>query len=235
MKFARKNLHARVARGFTLIEITATLAILVLLAAIAFGAFKGVRTRALKVRAQAELQLLVRALEEYKRQYGEYPMTGRYQQANPIEVDPTRTVAVNTVQAKFFNALCGVYGPRAFNQVDALNGKMFVDLSKLTVEVETTRTNSVPQVGNDPTRKQEVANSFVDPWGRRYLYYYKRDDQSPTATRPWQNPSYVLFSAGPDGDYQAPGTFPGFVDAAFLALQKSGAPVNADNIYANPY
>lgn len=211
------------------------MAIMALLVAIAFGGLKGVRTRALKVRAQSELQVLVRALEEYKQLYGEYPMTGRYQQANPIEVDPARTVAVNTVQAKFFNALCGVYGPKAFNQIDAINGKMLVDLSKLTVEVDTTKTNSVPQVGNDPTRKQEVANSFVDPWGRRYVYYYKRDDQSASATRPWQNPSYVLFSVGPDGDYQVPGTFPGFIDTAFLNQLKTSHPVNADNIYANPY
>lgn len=218
-----------------MIEIVASIAILAVLGAIAFGGLRGVRDRSLKVRAQAELQVLAQALEEYKRQYGEYPMTGKYLQASPIEVDSTKIVGTSTVQAKLFNALCGVYGPKTFVQNNAINGKIFVDLSRLTLEVDSLKTTAVPKVGNDPSKKQEVANSFVDPWGRRYLYYYKREDQAVTATRPWQNPSYVLFSAGPDGDYSAPSSWLGFIDSAFLATKKNNAFVNTDNIYANPY
>ena len=59
---------------------------------------------------------------------------------------------------------------------------------------------------------------LLDPWGQPYVYAYK------TQT-PWNNASYVLYSAGPDGiDSPAlqPGGFPDVAPAA-----------NLDNIHAN--
>jgi general secretion pathway protein G len=72
-----------------------------------------------------------------------------------------------------------------------------------------------------PANPFDDANAvLLDPWGRPYRYAYK------TAT-PWTNPSFVLHSAGPDGD-DAPVLRPGgFADASATA--------NADNLYANRY
>ena len=123
------------------------------------------------------------------------------------------------------NCLIGVYGP-AGPLGDRLNGPMLVDVNRFTLEVPFA-TSTCP-TSNDPSTfgvatgsppiKAEQNNAFVDPWGRRYLYFYSR-----TATAH----GYVLYSCGPDGassvQPDADGIFPG--DA-----QTSGD--NADNLYA---
>ncbi|WP_415907484.1 type II secretion system protein GspG [Oleiharenicola sp. Vm1] len=58
----------------------------------------------------------------------------------------------------------------------------------------------------------------VDPWGNPYRYAYK-------SVAPWTNPSFVLYSAGPDGADAPALRAGGFVDEA--------APANADNLYAH--
>lgn len=59
---------------------------------------------------------------------------------------------------------------------------------------------------------------LLDPWGQPYRYAYK------TQT-PWTNPSFVLYSIGPDGDANATLLTGGFIDVAPAA--------NADNLHAN--
>lgn len=59
---------------------------------------------------------------------------------------------------------------------------------------------------------------LLDPWGQAYVYAYK-------TTAPWSNPSYVLYSAGPDGRENPRLLTGGFPDA--------GGAGNADNIHAN--
>lgn len=59
---------------------------------------------------------------------------------------------------------------------------------------------------------------LLDPWGQAYVYAYK-------TTAPWSNPSYVLYSAGPDGRENPRLLAGGFPDA--------GGAGNADNIHAN--
>jgi len=64
----------------------------------------------------------------------------------------------------------------------------------------------------------DPAAVLLDPWEQPYRYAFK----SPT---PWSNPSFVLWSAGPDGKDTTTLLSGGFPDAA--------APGNADNLYAN--
>jgi len=59
---------------------------------------------------------------------------------------------------------------------------------------------------------------LLDPWGQAYVYVYK-------TTAPWSNPSYVLYSAGPDGRENPRLLAGGFTD--------TGAAENADNLQAN--
>lgn len=71
--------------------------------------------------------------------------------------------------------------------------------------------------GSDPT--QNAAAVLVDPWDHAFIYAYK----SPGAG--WTNPSFVLYSAGPD-------------EKADPALDDGGYPRrdatdNRDNLYAN--
>lgn len=68
----------------------------------------------------------------------------------------------------------------------------------------------------DPFTNEQA--ELADPWGRPYRYAYKSET-------PWNNSSYVLYSAGPDGLDNATLQGGGFPDLA--------APGNADNLYAN--
>jgi hypothetical protein len=128
-----------------------------------------------------------------------------------------------------FNALTGVYAPTNFTA--RLNGPTLVDVSKFSLEAALNATTFAVPTGSPPT-KPLVANAFLDPWGNRYLYYYKR--AAPVAAVAtivaslWQAPGYVLYSAGPDGAQTPPnvntGLYPG-------TTQATGT--NADNLYAD--
>ncbi|MBI2510739.1 MAG: type II secretion system protein GspG [Opitutae bacterium] len=60
--------------------------------------------------------------------------------------------------------------------------------------------------------------TIVDPWGQPYRYAYR-------STTAWANPSFVLYSIGPDGADSPALLAGGFADTTATA--------NADNLYAN--
>jgi prepilin-type N-terminal cleavage/methylation domain-containing protein len=197
-------------RAFTLIELLTVISIIAILSAISLNVIKGVNERAAVGQAKAELAALSQALEMYKLQYGDYPQTGRT--ADLVTVTSPLT---SNVQYRFFNALAGKYGPK----INLLTGsKCFVDLARFTL-VDTTAA-AMPTAAGGP-----VANAFLDPWGRTYIYNYKT-----VGNAAWTSPSYVLFSVGPDGLYAAadiPVT--GVVNYDTNTMNTS----NLDNIYAN--
>jgi prepilin-type N-terminal cleavage/methylation domain-containing protein len=212
--------------GFTLIELLVVTAIIVSLAAFAVGGIIGAKQRAAVARTKAELALLAQALEDYKRHYGDYPETGAAAQATPVF---TTAIGSTQAQALLFNALTGVYGPADFRT--RLNGPTLIDVSKFALELPLTATTFAVPTGSPPA-KPLVANSFLDPWGRRYLYYYKRPLPPVIAgvavPNIWQAPGYVLYSAGPDGTQTPPNVNTGLYTGT---TQITGT--NADNLYAD--
>jgi prepilin-type N-terminal cleavage/methylation domain-containing protein len=181
-------------RAFTLIELLAVIGIIAILSAITFGIVKGVNERAAIGQAKAELASLAQSLEEYKRQYGDYPRVG-------TSATPETTASTGGQSGKFFNSLFGKLGP-AGAPIDA---KVFIEATKFSLSVAT-----LPTGGNTTP----VANAFLDPWGRFYVYAYASG---------WS--TYQLLSAGPDGkilDAFDPST--GVVTPSTTDL---------DNIYAN--
>lgn len=188
--------------AFTLLELLAVIAIIAVLTGIVIGVGRRSAETGRSARAKAELAALSAALEAYKRQHGDYPQTG----AVPNLAD-TAAPASADAPGILFNALAGKRGPRP--TLTPLDGRAFVELAKFTLQ----NPAALPSPGNTA----QLANAFVDPWGRRYLYAYR------TGTG-WTNPSYVLWSTGPDGD-DAGLTAQGFIDVAPAA--------NADNLYAN--
>ena len=93
-------------------------------------------------------------------------------------------------------------------------GKSLVDLSKFTLLSST----ALPAA----TGSTQVANGFIDPWGRLYAYYYRA---STTTNSTWS--SYVLVSAGPEGNMGIS------LNATSGLITISNAAQEADNIYAN--
>jgi prepilin-type N-terminal cleavage/methylation domain-containing protein len=195
-------------RAFTLIELLTVIGIIAILAAITFGVVKGVNERAAISQAKVELASLSQALESYKLQYGDYPRTG----LSAGSQNTSTALAASNTTALLFNALNGKLGPKLGSSAEitnsAINGKRFVEVSKMTLE-----TTNLPAT----TGTVSVLNSFLDPWGRRYLYYYR---DSATG---WTHPGYILYSVGPDGAHTAPTN----------SATNYGSANNADNIYAN--
>ena len=194
-------------RAFTLIELLTVIGIIAILAAITFGVIKGVNERAAIGQAKTEMAVLAQALEAYKLQYGDYPRTG----LGAVVPSTSTALAATHTQALLFNALVGKLGPKLSNATEitasAINGKKFVELSKLSLE-----TTNLP----DTTSTTAVLNCFLDPWGRRYMYYYD------STSAGWRLPSYILFSVGPDATFTAPSA----TDAKYSDIN------NTDSIYA---
>lgn len=216
-------------RGFTLIELLTAIAVIAILATFAVGAVRGAKERANIARARSELAALVAALEEFKRLYGDYPQTGEFTQAAATPTLVTTGPGVQTAQAKLFNALTGVFGPRAFTNSDRLNGPNLLDVGKFSLNGSLTNQFLVP-VSNapNPPTKTEQNVCLLDPWGRRYLYYYK-NARNPNQ---WQAPGYVLYSAGRTVAANGTQTPPITVTTGLMLATQTAE--MADNIYANP-
>lgn len=174
----RMRTSARVG-AWTLLEILMVMAIIAILAAMSFGIATGSRRRAAIARTEIELGVLSAALEAYRSHYGDYPWI-----PNPLPSGLSDNSEV------LFNALVGKLGPRGAilkTSVSGDSGRGFVDLSRF---------NLVSEASADlPTAAGGVvSNSFVDPWGNPYSYFY-RDE---AAENLWVTQHYLLFSSGPD-------------------------------------
>jgi len=230
----RDHRRLRRAPAFTLIEVLTVVAVVAILSTLTLGLVRGVKQRTLTARAKAELTHLSQSLEEFKRRYGDYPATGPSAandqrvtfNANGVSPGP----GLNTTPARLFNSLIGVYGPAGFNT--RLNGPVLVEVANLTLEIPfstpTSPTNNnratFAVATGTPPAKIAQNNSFLDPWGNRYLYFYKLTP----ATTTWKaDGTYVLYSTGPDG---ASTLLPNNLGLYTGANQTAGD--NADNLHA---
>jgi len=107
--------------------------------------------------------------------------------------------------AQLLQSLVGARAPNG--AVLQPRGRMWIDLGNFTTHG-----------GLDPLANS--AAELIDPWGNAYMYFYK---EPPGA---WENPSFVLYSAGADGLHNS-------------ALLLGGYPQrdldeNRDNLYAAP-
>jgi prepilin-type N-terminal cleavage/methylation domain-containing protein len=202
--------------GFTLLELLVVLALIVGLMALAFPAFSSVHQRSRVARARADLAVLRQALEDYRLYFGDFPQTGDFPQAPP---DCTVGLTPTNAQAKLFNALTGVFGPVGFSVSEQINGRAFIEPTRLSLEPSLS--SAFLAVSGSPLHKSEENTCFLDPWGRRYLYYYKRGG-NPTA---WTATGCILYSSGPDGLDVPPDPDSGLAPASAAA--------NADNLYAS--
>ena len=221
--------------AFTLLELLTVIAVIAILCAISFGALRGAKERSNIARARGELAALVAALEEFRRLYGDYPQTGEFMQAPATPTGQSAALpngsgpGLNTAQAKLFNALTGVFGARGFSNSDRLNGPNLLEVGKFTLNGSLTNQFLVP-VSNtpNPPSKPEQNVSLLDPWGRRYLYYYK----NARSANAWQATGYVLYSAGRTVAANGTQTPPIAVNTGLMLATQSAE--MADNIYANP-
>lgn len=103
--------------------------------------------------------------------------------------------------ARMLQALIGRRDPL----MNPLRSRALLDLAAFTTEAQ-----------RDPFIDDGVR--LIDPWGHSYLYAYR-------TVVPWNNASYVLYSAGPDGT-AAPAVLAG-------GYPDLGASENHDNVYVS--
>ena len=188
-----KEQLANLKSGFSLFEIIGVMAVITIIMTMLVMSLGGIRPAADSKAAQSEIILIQQALEAYKSRFGEYPKKVTVGGSNP------------SMEVILFNALMGTL---------ASNGKLGNFSSVLDRNNLSFATTNFPLVGVTPALAD---NQLLDPWGVPYQYRYDPVDAS------WENFSYVLFSAGPNGIYTDV--------TAEGQINESGAG-NQDNIYA---
>lgn len=184
---------ANLKSGFSVFEIIGVMAVIAIIMTMLVMSLGGIRPAADSKAAQSEIILIQQALEAYKSRFGEYPKKVTVGGSNP------------SMEVILFNALMGTL---------ASNGKLGNFSSVLDRNNLSFATTNFPLVGITPALAD---NQLLDPWGVPYQYRYDPVDAS------WENFSYVLFSAGPNGIYTDV--------TAEGQINESGAG-NQDNIYA---
>lgn len=183
--------HGRPA--FTLIELMAVITIIVILAALVVGALGFVQDRQAKNKAQVQMSLISKALEEFKLDNGFYPpgqKTGTgIGPAN--NVDPTSKATAIIQSRALYTAL---YWDTDFDGTGAVKATGERD--------DEDQKNYLPELDPASNRQGWINGTgatayIVDPWG--FPYAYRSAIQADGSSfAPTQNPDFDLWSYGKD-------------------------------------
>jgi prepilin-type N-terminal cleavage/methylation domain-containing protein len=166
--------------AFSLVELMAVITIIVILASLVVGGMGFVSERQAKSRAQLQIALLSKALEQYKLDYGTYPCTD-----NPAKGEDTSKILFKALYWDSDNDGQGAAVGKAAGDPDQ---KIY--LPELDPE-----NNKQGWTSGTPS----LTTKILDPWGKEYRY---RTAMS-CAGKPnsnTQNPDFDLWSVGKDGN-----------------------------------
>ena len=135
---SRKSLKA-----FTLMELLVVITIIAILAALILNTAGFVQRKAARARAESEIKAIETALESFKSDMGDYPVSS-------TNGTPTTTNTAPTGNAFFIDAL----SPTATNGINPLK-KVYMEFSKNMISTNTNGTLYI-----------------TDPFGEPYGYYY---------------------------------------------------------------
>jgi general secretion pathway protein G len=167
MKTHRTSLR----RGFTLVEMLAVIAIIVILAGVVIGGLGYVRDKQARSQARVQIDLLSNALEEYKLDKGNYP-TGANGGKNDSKI---------------------LYRALYWDTDDNGAGVDADDQQKIYLSELDPTNNKQGWTAGD---KSNV--TIVDPWGNEYHFRSGKMDNGDPNTQA-VNPDFDIWSAGPDG------------------------------------
>ena len=158
--------------GFTLIELMVVMTIIAILSGIVLGTSNYANQKAMKGRAQAEIAALENALESYKNDKGQYPVSAtqvHFPYNNPASIVGAKTL---------FTALSGNSAGTGLIP-DATNRAYFTELNE----------------GKNGNVKKDTSDStyyFIDPYGFPYCYI------SGNTAIQTNRATFDLWSLGPD-------------------------------------
>ena len=158
-------------RGFTLIELMVVIIVIGIVGGIIFsGAGYLFEKQSIKT-AQAEIEVLKTALDEYRREYGSYPET-----LDSQGKDSSRIL------------LHSLYGTH-----DLIDDKWkrldSSDYKKSLIPVDNFSFLSIAEDNSGTFNLDDEDYYLVDPWGEPYIYEFYRKDG---------NAGFLLYSKGPD-------------------------------------
>ncbi len=166
--------------GFTLIELMSVIIIIVILAGMVIGGLGYVNEKQARSKAQVQIGLLSKALEEYKLDRGEYPPTPN---KTGTVIAPMGTKTSNILfKALYFDSDNDNKGPDQDN-----DQKIYIpELDPVTSKQGWTFLEGIL-----------ADTKIVDPWGNEYCYRTAKSSTGSTNTAT-QNPDFDLWSMGPN-------------------------------------
>jgi general secretion pathway protein G len=166
-------------QGFTLVELMAVITIIVILAALVVGGMSFVTERQAKNKAQVQIELLSKAIQDYKLDMGRYPGV----------VDNTPVDGKNMTE-ELYEAL--FY--EGYLASESSGGATTNTNEATKIYLPELDPTSSKQGWTGPATKIPAKTKILDPWGREYRY--RKGDNA-------QNPDFDLWSTGKDGETNA--------------------------------
>ncbi|MGB0371751.1 MAG: type II secretion system protein [Opitutales bacterium] len=197
--------------GFTLVEVLTTIAIISILAAISFGVMTGVQEKQAISRASAEISAISSALERYKAAHGTYPVNVSYDASSNSDL---------------LVALAGLGDPDGNPLPTNEIRKPYINMDSF--DISFADANARQSFYDNPNAGALGSLDILDPWGEPYRYFYNRIQ----STTQWRNPSFVIYSKGPDTEESIPGELSGGNGVIEIDEIKALAVSNLDNVYA---
>jgi prepilin-type N-terminal cleavage/methylation domain-containing protein len=157
--------------AFTLIELMTVITIIVVLAGLVIGGVGYVQDRQLTARAKIQIDLLSKALEEYKLDNGTYPPTENKSSATGSKGTGTSSILFQALYWDGYSNDTKIYLPE-LNHENSKQGWTSGTLN-----------------ANTP---------IIDPWGNEYCYR-TAVNSSGGENSGTQNPDFDLWSMGKDG------------------------------------
>lgn len=168
--------NPRAARqGFTLVELMAVITIIVILAALVVGGMSFVTAKQAKNKAQVQIELLSKAIQDYQLDMGRYPGD-----ADNTQIDG-KGMTEELYEALFYEGFRATQNPSA-----TTTGNEATKIYLPQLDPTSSKQGWVAPATTMPARTK-----ILDPWGREYRY------RKGTSA---QNPDFDLWSTGPDGE-----------------------------------
>ena len=165
LKMSRKT------SGFTLIELMVVIIVIGIVGGIVFGGAGYIFEKQAVKQAEAEVEVLKIALEDYKRENGQYPETFDFEG-----------------EMSSFILLHSLYG--SHQPIDGVWERLEPEkYTKSLIPIESLSVSQIEEDGTGQFKLDEVDHYLIDPWSEPYIYKFPRNDG---------NLGFLLYSKGPD-------------------------------------
>ncbi|MES2475558.1 MAG: type II secretion system protein GspG [Verrucomicrobiota bacterium] len=161
-------------QAFTLVELMAVITIIVILASLVVKGMSFVTDKQAKSKAQVQIELMSKAIQEYKLDMGKYPGVDDNSPANGSKMSE------ELYEALFYEGYDFAENP----------GRNDADLATKIYLPELDPSSS-KQGWTGPATKIPARTQIKDPWGREFRY--RKGNNA-------QNPDFDLWSTGKDGE-----------------------------------